>query len=801
MINKKFISVVCAAALSATSFASLTAFADGETVLYSDTYDSQTTGIFCDGTTTNANTSTQLSGLTCVTTNRGAGDAGIYVDSEGTTVNTGSYYSIEEKTDTDKYFHLSYPMFGDYGKNGRWAHVDFAEAYTADATKDIVMDFDLKLNDGMIKGVTDESNADNTNPVLRIGTFDSSAKTSTAVAIDKDAASIGDDWTHARIITTASGSKLYIAGEEITSAANDNVTSLAQIGLYFSEDSTVGNMTPPLDAKDTWLDADTPTLTPSADLDNVVIYSVAAGTATATSQAPTAEESEPEPTAEPTATPAPAAEITETTTYDFETDDTTVTPSVHKDYTTATVVDGSDDANQTKVMQIAQTSAKDNSYGYATFDFSELTSGATHVIFEYDLYVGSDGRLKVILQDGAPEGSKATELASGLIPQGITGGSSKPNIVENAWVHTVVDVDLNSGTGTYTVTSLADNSVVGTKAITTDLKSVTTLSLVSWSANTSYIDNITVKTDGITVATPEPASSVEGSEIDLVPSEARETIGDLSAAEGTSSKVLNHSTAKAAVTTGKTDIAAYSDKARGNSVYVAYDVNLDVNSSIEVVPYGNSGDSQASTLQLSTNSLGIATVSAITGSSSSQTASETLVAGTWYRVVIEIPQAGTSEATTTGEITYTIYRINPEDPTQVSGVAAQLKGLSARGIAERGVSSIGVTVSGTVYIDNGVVYLSGTSSEEAAPLSVVYTVDEAGKVTLATNNVAGSAVVIFASYDENKRLTAAVPKTVSFTAAEATYEVSGNAGDKVVVLVKNESGAFTDIALVGTSPE
>lgn len=334
MKSKKLISFLCAAAMTTSAFAGLTVASAADTALWSDDFNKQTAGLILDGTYVDGSTDagqngTVVPGLTFFTTNRNRGDAGVYINDADETVYTGSYYSIEQRDKGDQSLHLSYPIFGDYGKNGRWGHVDFKEAYTADETKDIVMDFDLKMTDGMIQGVTDEDNAVLTNPIFRVGAFDPNSKSSECVAISKDDAGIGDDWVHARIIVTNSGAKAYINGTEVASAANASVKKLESIGLYFSEDSSAGNITPPLDAKGDWLKAEIPTKSPAVDIDNVVIYSTDAGAATATSAAPKAESQTPGGDVQPWPTPevipdaptlaAPAsAEEDSIELYDFE---------------------------------------------------------------------------------------------------------------------------------------------------------------------------------------------------------------------------------------------------------------------------------------------------------------------------------------------------------------------------------------------------------------------------------------------------------------------------------------------------
>lgn len=305
MKSKKLISLLCAAAMSASAFAGLTVTASAATtddILWSDTFNNQATGVIADGTKSQITKDDYVNGLTFVTTNRSGGDRGGYTANDNTYIYNGSYYSIkDDKTDTtDKYLHLSFPVFGDYEMNGRWAHVDLGEGYEATDAEDVVMDFDLKLNDGLTEGEKSTQN-----PVLRIGSF--ADNTATAVKIDKSANNLGDDWVHARIIVSkANGAKLYIGGQEVTSAANANVKALNSIGLYSADGKSncgdamadiVGNTA--YDKDGTKGDPEKLTQTPTVDLDNVIIYNETAGVATGTSEAPGAQNQEGGATPEP----------------------------------------------------------------------------------------------------------------------------------------------------------------------------------------------------------------------------------------------------------------------------------------------------------------------------------------------------------------------------------------------------------------------------------------------------------------------------------------------------------------------
>lgn len=312
MKSKKLISFLCAAAMTASTFASLAVTASAATeadILWSDTFNNAAAGVIADGTTSQQTVADYVKGLTFVTVNRGSGDKASYTDSNGNYVLSGSYYAVMgDKADTaDKYLRMSFPHFGDFGSNGRWAHVDLGSGYAATADKDVVMDFDLKITDGLNKGEKSEKT-----PTLRIGSFDATAKTATAVEIDKAKYSIGDDWVDARIIVSNStGAKLYIDGTEVAGAANANVKTLDTIGLYSTDptqcgDGAMADLVGNSQYDDGTLnDATKPTKSAIADIDNVIIYNEAAGVATGTSAAPGAKDQEGGATPKPVATETP----------------------------------------------------------------------------------------------------------------------------------------------------------------------------------------------------------------------------------------------------------------------------------------------------------------------------------------------------------------------------------------------------------------------------------------------------------------------------------------------------------------
>lgn len=572
---------------------------------------------------------------------------------------------IREKGTDDNY--LSMPRARFSNKNGDMKLTGF-DSYTANAGEDLLVSFKLMMTSGTKNDGTSYV------PAISIGDIGT---------LTIDNTNISDNtWYDVRVVIPASGdAAVYIGETQVASKSGGSINS-----GFVMENNTE-------DTKSS--------VYPTVNFDEMVIMSVAAGTAT-TVDVPEADDVVDNSGDEPEATPA--ATIDATTTIDFEENGLSIVAS-EEDRVVTSVVDGAVGDNSTKVMQIVGSSDNSTRFGHATLDLSEYTKGKSHVIVEYDAYISSTGRMTYVLSNGAP----ATYSDSGIFRQGIP-GSSAENVVADTWVHTVVDVDLIAGTGRFTVTAADENVISGN--ITTDIEELTTLSFVTWSPNTSYIDNIVIQTGGsMTITTPppaatitpEPASEVEGSGLDLVPATAAEKI-ETGYTTTETKDVLNHSNACVAATTGNTDITAYSTSARGYSIYAIYDVYVGVDSSFGITPYGDSGKAQAATMQLVSDNTGVVTVSSIGKDGVVTAAPETLAHGTWYRVLVEVPQSGTSEAPVTGDLTYTVYRIDASDPTKVSEIASQQTGLTSRGLATKGLTSFGYAVTGEAYIDNLAVF-------------------------------------------------------------------------------------------------
>lgn len=436
-------------------------------------------------------------------------------------------------------------------------------------------------------------------------------------------------------------------------------------------------------------------------LDNIKIYE---GTAeTLTTEGLRGEVvATPEPTAEPTPEPIEYEKAVE---YDF--DNTAAEVTVGRSFS-PDVVDGTDDANTTKVLAVtsSSTNSGDTRFGYAYIDLSSYTAGKSQIKIEYDAYISEGGRMIYSVAETLPE----TYSSAGIFKQGYA-GNSPTNISGNTWVHTNVEVDLLTGKGTYKVTNGDTTVASGT---TNDASDVKYILFISWTEKTSYIDNIVVSTAGsreivtptpsptpAPTASPEPASTVEGSNLTLAPDSARD-IKTFSKAEGAPTAVLNHSAAKPAVAA---DVDAFSENAKGNAVYAIYDVLVNAGDVLTLKAQGSSD--LGTTFVLTGNEDGTASASALVNKGDTVNIKGNLVCGTWYRVKLELPQS----ASGTGNARYTIYRINPKDPTKTAGIVAEGKELTPRNLASKQMTRFTVEATGTPYIDNGVTYIDTASAD------------------------------------------------------------------------------------------
>ncbi|MBR0366469.1 MAG: hypothetical protein IJH94_06695, partial [Clostridia bacterium] len=212
---KKFISLLSAAAVAASSFAALgtTAFADDE-VLFKDNFNkyentvahnNESVGdVFLTGAFEASVTSKDIAGITLYTTGR---------------ADDSSYYQFVAKEDeTDKYLQTQTSRFA---RQGAGAHIDFDTTFTAEEGKDVVLAFKLKeTNDG-------ETPYDD---VFTIG----------GAMIDAKAAGINDGgWHNIKVVATTSGLSVYADGSETAIAtADDTSISTIKFDSYIDGDIT-----------------------------------------------------------------------------------------------------------------------------------------------------------------------------------------------------------------------------------------------------------------------------------------------------------------------------------------------------------------------------------------------------------------------------------------------------------------------------------------------------------------------------------------------------------------------------------
>lgn len=332
--------------------------------------------------------------------------------------------------------------------------MQFNETYTAEPGKDIVLAFKLAWFDA---GGNDYDNT------FSVGN----------TKINMQAIGAAPDTEHGiKVVATTEGTSVYLDNNNVPVASSSD-TSINKISFQ-----AYVNGVDPIRAQ---CSADDPMGYPVFCFNDMVVYETPDGVLSEVPQAETHEEA----TAAPTGTPPPTAAPIETeTAIDFETTDFE-TVGIETAY----------DNNFTEINKISDPEASDNTvlsiehkpesvttYSYATFDFGDLTFGKSHVTIDYDLY-GTDGRLKVILQDGMLDGGNATMLPDGLIRQGKLSSGTFLNFSLNTWVHTTVDMDFALGTGTYTVRRKHDGALIGAGSIETDIKALTTMSFVPWAAD------------------------------------------------------------------------------------------------------------------------------------------------------------------------------------------------------------------------------------------------------------------------------------------------------------------------------
>ena len=785
---RKFISLLSAAAMTAALIPSVAMAED--TVLYSDSFNGYPTSEkTAEGTVFAAQTGSDYTSVEgnpdwqwIFNTPSSRTLDKITVGFDGDRGDDTASIMINEKEATDKYLSMPQNRFQSRCK----PQVTGLDQYTANTGESLVISFNAKVTEGE-KGIA-------TLDLGAVGTI-TSEKLGT------------DEWKAVKLVVKDGATTIYVDGTQ----AGDPVSAVPSIirPVPFDADTKA----------DTGVYA-------TVCIDDLVILSSADGV---NATIPTAEDHSFEVEPEATAVPE-AAEITDTIKVDFDTTDfdaAGITVTKHKDYTTveAAPVDGLGD-NTSNVYKIAQTSGKTNSYGFATIDFSNITSGKSHIVIDYDLYVTVDGsnetRMKTIFADGALTEGDSNNLSS-LFTQGITKSPNAiVNCTPNAWVHTNVDVDLVSGTGTYTVAG-AEENVIGTGKITTDLKALTTMSIVSWLTNTSYIDNLTIATGGDievepgTGVTPEPASAVEGSfeSKAFVPADATWS-NDFATVEGAESVVLNHSKANA-LAAG--DVNVYEDNVnyRGKSIYALYDVLVNKGDKVTLELYNKTA--LGTTFTLTGNEDGTATAAALIDKGDSVTVGN-VVCGTWYRVLIEIPQNNNDGATNTGAATYTIYRIDKADPTKVSEVAVSKAGLTPRNLASKALTTLKFSTEGAPYIDNGAAFVTagGLSLVEEAPATEAPATPEPasevegsfGSKELAPSNdwstdfaaVEGTGSKVLNHSDANPIVAGDVnvyDDKVNYRGKSiyALYDVLVNKGDKVTLELYNKTDLGTTFVLTG----
>lgn len=250
MNSKKFISLMSAAALAASSFTALSSIAafasDGDTVIFSDnfnkyentvTHQTSPEGIgqvLVDGTAT-ARSTYSLGNATLYTTNR---------------ADDSSYYKSQprEEGSSDNYIETTVSRFS---TSSRGAYIGF-DAVNAESGKDVVLSFDMKeTNEG--------------------GTGYDDAFSIGGTMVNLKTAGLNDgNWHKYKVVVTTSGTSVYVDGKE-TAVATGSDTSADDITF----NGLVGGVSPTDPSKS----ASHPFGYITFGIDNLVIYTSADGAA------------------------------------------------------------------------------------------------------------------------------------------------------------------------------------------------------------------------------------------------------------------------------------------------------------------------------------------------------------------------------------------------------------------------------------------------------------------------------------------------------------------------------------------
>lgn len=259
---RKFISILSAASIAATSFAAvITAQADGEKVLWSDNFNSYENNVephpnlsalgmvLADGTLTARTESNAIPGVTLYTTNRG---------------DDSSYFMVVDDGNGGKALETTTSRFANAG---RGSSIEFATAYAPTDDEDLVLAFKVKIaNDG---GTTyDEAiiiNGDNTNKIE---------------LVDDLGIELGE-WADVKVVITASGASVYANDATDPAVTLSGVKNLTSIKF----NALVGGVEAGGDQKA----ASHPFGYPTYNLDDMVVYTAPDG---ATSTVPDASDQE-----------------------------------------------------------------------------------------------------------------------------------------------------------------------------------------------------------------------------------------------------------------------------------------------------------------------------------------------------------------------------------------------------------------------------------------------------------------------------------------------------------------------------
>lgn len=238
MNMKKIISAFCALSMAATSFVSLaiTANAEGETVLWSDTFNGYEAVTVADGTSAAGVVYEGIDGLKLTTTAR---------------ADDSAWFKIAEKETADNYMQTATSRFSNSSRGNNFA---FNTSYAAEAGSDVVLAFKMMYN-----------NAGGT-------TYDTGFLIGSTFVDVANAGVEQDTWVNVKAVVKTTGTSVYI-GDSTTAVATGTDTSVTNIKFDAYKDGAA------LVGDTAQRSTSHPVGYPTFSFDDVVVYKAADGLA------------------------------------------------------------------------------------------------------------------------------------------------------------------------------------------------------------------------------------------------------------------------------------------------------------------------------------------------------------------------------------------------------------------------------------------------------------------------------------------------------------------------------------------